>query len=240
MQNIKHLGENDVHVWRLNLNWNDSSYAPILSDEERRKVSRYINIEHQQYAFSMRIQLRLLLSTYLRVSPDSIAFEIGEFGKPKLVASSLFFNISHSQNSAVVCISHIDYSGVDIEYWRAVQNREKLVLRHYSDNEIEAWADLEEADKEAAFFKRWTCKEAFIKATGRGLGMGIKNCTFNIVGEPKLLACLPEYGLATDWSCHTLKWGQKVSATLAVKNNHCDVKQFDFVPKHLPADTSSL
>ena len=240
MSDIKSLGANDVHIWRLNLNWNEPSYGSILSDDEHRKISRFINSKHQQFAFSMRVQLRILLSTYLQVSPESMVFTRGEYGKPKLVNSTLFFNVTHSQDSAAVCISHLNYSGVDIEYWRDVSNREKLVERHYSNDERALWAELEENKKQATFFKRWTCKEAFIKATGRGLGMGLKNCSFRVYDEPQLLACLPEYGLATEWTCRTLSWGKAISATLVVKANNCNVKQFDFGPKCLPAGDGSL
>ncbi|PCI22740.1 MAG: 4-phosphopantetheinyl transferase [Piscirickettsiaceae bacterium] len=238
--NIQAIKPQDAHIWQLDLNWSADSHTTLLSDAELKKINAFIKPEHRQRALSMRIQLRLLLSCYLRQAAETICFETGRFGKPQLVNGAVSFNVSHSHSLGVVAIGDNNNIGVDIEQWRTVENREGIVRRHFSAIEKKAWNNLDDCDKEAFFFSIWTCKEAFIKATGRGLGMGLSNSSFNIASSPKLLDCPLEYGQPSGWTCVALDLAKGVSGTMMVKSRQCLMKQYIFEPNLLPQLIGSL
>lgn len=85
-------------------------------------------------------------------------------GKPYFLSHrEIFFNISHSSNY-VVCIMGDRPVGIDIEGGR--EGRQNLARRFFDQTEAE-W--IEECDSDERFFRIWTLKEAYGKATGLGV-----------------------------------------------------------------------
>ena len=85
-------------------------------------------------------------------------------GKPYfLLFREIFFNISHSSNY-VVCAIGDKPVGIDIEGGR--KGRQNLARRFFDRAESD-W--IEEAESDERFFRIWTLKEAYGKATGFGV-----------------------------------------------------------------------
>jgi len=211
------LNFNEVHVWQLGLNKEIAyfnEYSRVLSSLEREGIDRLIQPLHRQRAMAARIQLRLLLASYLNIKAEHIVFSKGEFGKPYIEASEYYFNFSHSQNIALLALSREPSIGIDVECWRPLDNKEGIVQRHYSTPEKQQWETIKEADKEKAFFDNWTRKEAFSKATGRGLGMGLSTCSFDLLGGGGLVECSSEYGTPDKWLTGKVELDGPISATV--------------------------
>ena len=234
-QQIPRLKEADVHVWKLSLLAEAASNKySSLSDDEVRKIARLKNQRHRVYAVSMRGQLRELLSCYLDLPAGDIRFQQAAYGKPYIVDSALSFNISHSGSRALVAVALKKELGVDIEKWRHLDNLEGMVNRNFSIAEQAEWLDVADDERMSTFFNIWTCKEAFIKATGRGLGLGVSRCGFSLSQPNKLLECPSEYGEASHWSCVSLEVGQQVSASLMMKSSRCEPVIYTFDSENLP------
>ncbi|MEO1962705.1 MAG: 4'-phosphopantetheinyl transferase superfamily protein [Cycloclasticus sp.] len=232
---IPRLEGEDVHVWKLKLSDSlDGLSLAVLSEEEVEKVSRLRSSKLRARALSMRVQLRQLLSLYLDLKPIDIHFQHAEFGKPSIINSALSFNVSHSADTALVAIGLCRELGVDIEQWRELDNLDGLVQRNFSSDEKEQWLSINDEEKQQTFFNIWTCKEAFIKATGRGLGMGVRRCTFNLQSPHELRQCPEQYGEATDWRCVPLEFDGPLSATLMVGANACAPLIFEFDSDNFP------
>jgi len=213
----EYLKVNEVHIWRFDLNKETAylnEYSTVLSLEEREAMDRLIQPLHRQRAMAARIQLRMLLASYLDEKAESISFLKGEFGKPYIAGSACYFNFSHSHNTALLALSQTPNMGVDVECWRPLDNREGIVQRHYSALEKQQWEAIKEADKEKVFFDNWTRKEAFIKATGRGLGMGLSTFSFDLLGEGGLVECASEYGSPDSWLTRKIKLDGTMSAAV--------------------------
>ena len=85
-------------------------------------------------------------------------------GKPYFSSNcEIFFNISHSSNY-VVCAIGDKPVGIDIEGGR--KGRQNLARRFFDRAESD-W--IEEAESDERFFRIWTLKEAYGKATGFGV-----------------------------------------------------------------------
>lgn len=225
------LSDNEAHVWLVDLSGDSMQWAQhkeLLSIKERQKVGRLINPHHQARALAMRIQLRQILAMYLTIDPRLIDFQTAEFGKPYIDNSRVNFNVSHSGDLALVAISLCSHVGVDIEHWRPVDNIEGLVKRHFSEQEQQQWKDSSAALREEVFFNTWTCKESFIKATGRGLGLGLSRCSFDLFDSHKLVACPSDFGHMNDWSCRLLKITENVSASVILQSPICLPTIFKF------------
>tara|TARA_R110002096_G_scaffold168798_12_gene340149 strand:+ start:22343 stop:23080 length:738 start_codon:yes stop_codon:yes gene_type:complete len=236
---IPALDNNQVDIWQLDLEAPTEKWAPyaaqLLSEEDKRKINRLIQPQHRARAVAMRVQLRLLLSSYLNVAADALRFTTGRFGKPYLDQSTIMFNASDSNDKALVAIGSSPFIGVDMEFWRPLDDMPRLVERHFTNTEKLFWRTLDAEQQETVFFDLWAAKEAFIKATGRGLGLGLARCGFSLPKTNQLLECPSEFGEPSDWSCQRLTLGERVSAAVMLKADQCRVRLYQFEAEFSPS-----
>jgi 4'-phosphopantetheinyl transferase len=145
----------------------------ILSGDEIARAERFYFPEHQERFIVGRAFLRKILSRYLNVEAKAIEFEYEERGKPllgfKFKYSGICFNLSHSQQLALCGVTHHIPIGVDIESIRHTSDIENLAKRFFSVREYEVIKSVPPEQQQQVFFRYWTCKEAYLKAIGKGL-----------------------------------------------------------------------
>ncbi len=101
------------------------------------------------------------------VSDLEIAY--GENGKPEFVGSDVRFNLSHSHNRVMCAVSYGDV-GCDTERIGNMNNvAAKRFLHTYEYRGLESTEDNEECNH--LFYRIWTLKESFMKATGLGMAL---------------------------------------------------------------------
>ena len=86
-----------------------------------------------------------------------------------LAASGVEFNLSHSNEMALLAVNCIGELGVDIEYVKPDFKFQEIAERFFTAKEVVAMRGLPPDLQRQAFFKCWTSKEAFLKAKGTGL-----------------------------------------------------------------------
>lgn len=154
----------------------EAELVSYISPDEEARASRFINPVHGQQYRCIRGLLRKLLSHYLNTIPEQIQFSYAEHGKPMLINDpTLYFNLSHSRDMAAFAFSQDHEVGVDIEYMRKQKNLDGMIAHVGSTKEQVELKALNKTEAYAAFYRLWTRKEAFIKACGRGLGMGLRS-----------------------------------------------------------------
>jgi 4'-phosphopantetheinyl transferase len=171
-----------IHIWYFHLDRDGderSKFDRYLSDGERQRVSKLVNIGLQQKQIIIRGAVRSILSKYLAIPPQEIEFAAATNGKPYLLYSSLRFNLSHSHNLGTLAICYGASLGIDIEYCRPLDS-EKLVDRFFAPSEKIAFHRLPEIDRPASFFHAWTQKEAYLKAIGTGLATPLDRIIVNL------------------------------------------------------------
>jgi 4'-phosphopantetheinyl transferase len=174
------LTEKDVHVWFCDFEssaWEVDRFWEILSGEERlRARSFYFSREVKHYVICRGL-LKRLLSGYLGVSAGGVPLRYGQYGKPEVPGGTLEktirFNLSRSGGVGLFAFSRENEVGVDVERIREIPELDEIVERFFTNSEKAAFAQIPSSGKTEAFFKLWTRKEAFVKAQGKGLSVGL-------------------------------------------------------------------
>jgi 4'-phosphopantetheinyl transferase len=153
--------------------------AAVIDSEERARADRFINTAHGDNYRLVRGTLRLCLAEYTGMPAEAIRFIANQYGKPEIAPEqnqqALQFNISHSHRMTAFLFSLRKSVGVDIEFIKPLKNMSGLAQHVCSPEELEEFNTLEKAQQQDSFFRLWTRKEAFIKAKGQGLSMGLRS-----------------------------------------------------------------
>lgn len=169
------LLENRIDIWEFSLkNTDHLSLLPyemplVLAEAEEKRANRFFFPHHQRRFRVAHLTLRVILAHYLNKPIQSIVYECNRHGKPFLSNTPLLqFNLSHSEDSALLAIGLSAPMGIDIEYFSA-REYAGIVKNLYSLEEQVAWNKLSSFLQTLSFFHIWAQKEAFIKAVGMGL-----------------------------------------------------------------------
>jgi 4'-phosphopantetheinyl transferase len=159
------------------------SLLDLLSDQECDRMRRLIQLQHQRNFVAAHGALRQCLARYVNCAPEALVFESGVHGKPRLRDfPEVQFNLSHSDNRALIGIAHGRSIGVDLERVREMPSMLGIARRFFAVTEYEAIERTVGIERTRLFFQYWTCKEAYLKGTGDGLGK-IGQLTVAIEGE---------------------------------------------------------
>ena len=219
------LEVNEVHLWRLDLQARArgiEKWKSILSTDEKSRAARYHREIDRQYFIAARATLRQLLGSYLQTDPPALTFAYSEKEKPSLggaeAASGIEFNISHSGSIALLAFARQREIGVDVEQIRRDVETAKIATRFFSAAEQKQLAALPEEQRSEAFFLCWTRKEAYIKATGKGLSLPLHQ--FDVSLAPKaqnaLLACRPDPHERAKWVMRDISVPEGYAAAICV------------------------
>ncbi len=216
-QNNFTLDPSTIHIWHVDLKLTDSEYQQLknyLNPEEQQRLQRYTHQQAQQQFLATRGRLKQLLAGYIGIAPSDIQFETGRYGKPRLAGTTiddgLVFNISHSGAMALIAISTNNALGIDIERINTRHNLQGMAQRCFSNQELNNWNQLTEPHKTTQFYAYWCAKEAFLKATGRGLALGMEHCVVDI--EQPCFISLPESHQICDWQIQCVNVGNDYRA----------------------------
>lgn len=222
------LKKKTIHLWRANLD-EQSHTTALLSMDEKTRALRFKFPIHQQRFIAARSILRCLLARYLNQPPESFDFKYTEHGKPYLFNQSIYFNISHANQWALYAVSTEEKIGVDIEHIREDTETTSIAQRFFSMHENKIFNQLSSEQKKTAFFRLWTCKEAFIKAVGEGLSFPLKDFDIEIKeNTARLLSIKGDKKMAQQWSILEIPAPENYKAALAAKTEITDLKLWNF------------
>lgn len=169
----------DVHVWQFVLDlcpFEEHEVRSALLPAEAERAGRYKAISTgRQFALG-RGALRIVLGRCLGLAPTAVEIIPDVDGKPH--SPGIEFNISHSAGGCLIVVSRSPV-GVDVEEVRDRPTAAGLVERYFAPEERRQFAAIQEGLKQAAFHRGWTCKEAVLKADGRG-ARGLEICAVNL------------------------------------------------------------
>ncbi len=216
--------DNFVTLWHgeiLSKNSDNECFLPLLNEHEKNKASTYTQLDLRQKYINTRGILRLILAPYLDCDPQQISIVTGEYGKPfvpEQLAKSVQFNVSHTGNKLVIVVSNCSEVGVDIEQCKNRKSLLELVEKCFSDKEANYWNTLPEEQKVDLFYRFWVRKEAFVKAVGRGIGLGLNQCSINPERQDRFTNVPQDYGFASDWKIVDVPLDNVNACAIVTKN----------------------
>lgn len=205
------LKVDEVHVWAASLEQPAASVRALeglLSLRELNRAERFRSEgDRRRYVVAHGI-LRRVLASYRQADPRTLRFSIGENGKPALSdergPTALRFNLSHTEDLALIAVTLGREIGVDVERVRPISELDSIVESYFTSRERDTLRTMENTARRDAFYRCWTRKESYAKATGGDLSVALGGFDTMLSSGP---ADLPAVGAARDasgWNLHEL------------------------------------
>lgn len=217
-----------IDLWRIDLDQDEtvrSALAKWLAPDEHERAARFIFDRDRHRYIIGRGFMRLRLGPYLEIDPGRVPLTVNAYGKPQLSGGSpaLWFNLSHSGGQAVLAVSPDFELGVDIEQRREI--RDDLAGRYFAPGENAALANLHPLEREEAFFRCWTRKEAFIKAIGAGMSLPLASFEVSLENAPEttLLHWDADPSAVKKWRFFSFSLGPDIVGAVALDSQGKDV-----------------
>lgn len=157
-------------LWMVSLAVGAADDDALLDEQERERAARFAFERDRRRYVAAHAALRRLLGRRMGQAADTLRFETGAFGKPRLAGERrCSFSLSHSDDQALVAVSDDDEVGVDLEQLRPLPDIDALARQCLATRERFHFDATPVAERELAFLRAWTRKEACLKALGTGL-----------------------------------------------------------------------
>ena len=223
---------NSVDIWTVPTRTTEPVVEEMkqsLSCDERERALRFYAEEHQHSFIIGRGILRAVLASYISARPEDLIFNYGPKGKPYLENhADVHFNLGHSADRAVYAVAGNEL-GVDIELIKQVKDWQKISERFFSLRESDELRRLDPNRQMAGLFACWTRKEAYIKATGKGLAAGLNK--FSISADPSHsegAVDIDEGGQSSHWYFKDLRVGDQYAGAVVTQFAKCQIHAFNF------------
>ncbi len=192
-----------------------NDYWALLDSQEQRIATRFkLKLLHERYVICHGL-LREVLANYIGVSADSLCIDKAEFGKPYLKDyPEINFNMSHSGDCFLIALGENCQVGVDIESYKPRSTWEGLVKKCFAQEEIDYWMSLDPKQRGAAFYDIWVQKEAFVKAVGQGITLGLNQCVTSQKPCCSFLRLPESCGTVGQWQVEPLMLASHVHAAV--------------------------
>jgi 4'-phosphopantetheinyl transferase len=191
-----------------------AAHAGVLDAGEQASAARFRFAADRELYQAAHVLLRRALSAQVPVDPAQWRFIRGAHGRPEIdpiacpEARGLRFNLSHTRGLVCCALTRGLPVGVDAECPRPMQDARAIAERFFAAEEAAAVAAAGapgSAAEATTFRNLWTLKEAYVKALGLGLSMGLADFAFRLTDSaPAAIALHGPTGAdhpAAHWRC---------------------------------------
>ncbi|WP_312654286.1 4'-phosphopantetheinyl transferase family protein [Aminipila sp.] len=141
----------------------------FISKEKSIRISRYRRWEDFQRSLLSDVLIRSMIHRNFGIPNDKLLFKTNEYGKPYLMNSNIYYNISHSGEWVICVMNETSPVGIDIEEVKIIDF--SVAKQFMTEKEYNKFEQLDDVTKQNYFYKVWTTKESYIKADGRGMNI---------------------------------------------------------------------
>lgn len=234
------LDTKTVDVWRGELDTERRllrSYRQYMSCQENSVADRFVRrSDKNRYIFAHGM-LRNVLGSYVGCHPKQLELHANSFGKPYIAypesGKKIHFNLSHSLNIILLAVSNGSPVGIDVEFMRDMKDAKQIAIRNFSKTETDYLCSLSKDDFKINFFKYWTLKESFIKATGKGLSfpLGAFSVLLPEATHSQVPINVPESDeVGNRWIGYLLDPGNSYSAAMTADKRVQFIRLFQYRP----------
>lgn len=204
------LPPHEAHIWLASVRSLDDpalreAAMQLLLPQEHQAWQRFVQPHSRNEYLLTRLLCRRVLSHVAPVAPSQWGFARNKYGRPEIVTppeyTGLRFNLSNTRDwAACLVVQRVD-AGVDVENCARTPDLEGLSRAVLTPQERALFAQLPEDARAAHFFGLWTVKEAYIKARGLGLALGMENISVSLPA-----GAAPQVELPEDWDDASADW----------------------------------
>ena len=149
--------------------------------------------------------LRSLLQHYTGQPAASWEFQLGPYGRPEADPSAPRFNLSHTRGTTIIAFTAPGVElGADVEA-RSRSDHWRLAERFFADDEAQEVRRARVDDKGELFLRFWTLKEAYVKAIGQGISIGLGSFAFTLSDQSPPQVRIDD-GSSAGWHFYELPW----------------------------------
>jgi 4'-phosphopantetheinyl transferase len=205
-------GREDVHAWHAHVDRVFTDPAAVaharntLNAADRDRFDRY-HVDRDRRMFVLgRWMSRQLVGQALGVPAESWEWRTGTHGRPEIAAppTPVRFNLAHSAGLVVCALANAREVGVDVEDLERPPIDERMVRRYLSPSEaddVEAHGE----DWRHRFLVYWTLKEAYLKALGLGISVPLREISFALEPEIRIMFLGSLAATSTSWAFQLLQ-----------------------------------
>jgi len=201
----------------------------LLDASERARAERFHFAADRDAYVAAHALLRTMLSKAAGIAPDAWRFRTARGGKPEIDPSlgcpDLRFSLSHARGMVACAVGHGDDLGVDVETLDPSLRPLELAPRFLAPSEAALLAGLPPVQRHAAFYRIWTLKEAYLKATGQGIAGPLDGFAFSL--DPVSVAFTAGQDHPDGWQFAEIEPGPKHRLALAVRRHAADPVRLD-------------
>jgi len=172
------VGDADVLVVWLDLELDRAGTAALgvtLSADERARIARLATEELRRRAVVRLARRRQVLGEHLGVRADDVELLRDAHGRHVVEGPGGLVMVSSSSSFdvAVLAVASSRRVGVDVESVSEVVDVPRFADRVATDREASVLDALKPEARRGGLARLWTRKEAYLKATGEGIGAGL-------------------------------------------------------------------
>jgi 4'-phosphopantetheinyl transferase len=228
---VPRLRANEVHLWALIPDAESTAeYTSLLSPAEVERARRFRFPALFERFVSDHGRLRLLLAAYLQADPQSLQLVQNVQGKPRLSGPDcrLRFNMSHTRGLTMIAVCLDAELGIDVEVLRQLEERDEIAAAHFAPLEKKVLQAQPAEERDAAFLRCWTRKEAYIKAHGEGLSLGLDRFAVTLADQDRaaLVHCDWDENEPDRWMLHHLQPMAGYIGALAIEQGAWSLRPF--------------
>lgn len=205
------LTDDEVHLFTAVLDQPEETVRALgrlLAPDELRRAGQFRFARDGRRFVVGRAYLREILAAALGGCPAELRFQYGAYGKPTLAAppgAGASFNLAHTGDHALYALTRSRAVGVDLESPSRPIDIAALARRYMEPAEHTDIEALPEAQRRAQFFRFWTRREAYLKASGSGLAGGLDGIMVEPLGGAGAHRVYSPAAGAQHWTLHDLR-----------------------------------
>ena len=195
-----------------------ASLRRLLDTTEQARADRFRFAADRDAYIAAHAMLRMTLSRATGIEAANLRFRVDKNDKPILDPDQgpreLHFSLSHTRGLAACAIGQSHLLGIDAEAW-TTHTPTDIAEHYFSPAEARLVTEKTGWERKEAFFRLWTLKEAYLKATGQGLTIPLDSFAFDL--DPLAISLeAPETGSA--WRFAEFRPGPRHTIALAVRS----------------------
>jgi 4'-phosphopantetheinyl transferase len=216
----------EVAVWWMELGSPPATaverWRTCLNEAERIRADRFHFNEDKSTYIAAHWLIRNALASVGGLPPIDWRFAVGKHGKPTVAPAvgqpALSFNLSHTRGFVAGAVSIDHQIGIDVETLSPGLAVIDIAEGFFNPSEVAILHATEQDEQHRIFFRLWTLKEAFIKATGEGLSRPLTSFSFSL--DPVVITFGPgDAENATQWEFIELQPTPRHLLTLAIRRS---------------------